>query len=211
MLGHAPSGAKRLVAVRPMIILGFLFIGFVRSVGLASCADDQRRPGSSQLVGPWHAGAPSVPRIASQRSEAASADLSSVKSATGTRPPTNRYGLSVKEQRWPWVLTAGLMLASAVAAAWSTYLYWLPCHGSMLDGTLIQPYTDDGRSYEEFENDPAVKARMFACERRMDGDDAPWTSELNIAATALLGVAWLALVPGMRWQARTKAVAHFPV
>jgi hypothetical protein len=39
----------------------------------------------------------------------------------------------------------------------------------MLDGTLIQPYTDDGRSYEEFEKlDPAVKARMFACERRTE-------------------------------------------
>jgi hypothetical protein len=28
----------------------------------------------------------------------------------------------VKEQRWPWLLTAVLMLASAVAAAWATYL-----------------------------------------------------------------------------------------
>ena len=31
----------------------------------------------------------------------------------------------VREQRWPWLLTAGLMLASAAAAAWSTYLSWL--------------------------------------------------------------------------------------
>jgi hypothetical protein len=31
----------------------------------------------------------------------------------------------VKEQRWPWLVTAGLMLASAAAAAWSTYLDWL--------------------------------------------------------------------------------------
>ena len=47
----------------------------------------------------------------------------------------NRYGLSVKEQRRPWLLTAGLMLAAAVAAAWSTYLYWLPWRGTMLEGT----------------------------------------------------------------------------
>jgi hypothetical protein len=33
---------------------------------------------------------------------------------------------------------------------------------------------------------------------------------LNIATTALLGVAWLALVLGMRWQPRTKAVAALP-
>jgi hypothetical protein len=83
----------------------------------------------------------------------------------------NRYGLSVRAQRRPWLLTATLMLASAAAAAWSTYLHWLPCQGRMLRGTIIQPYADDGPSYEEFAKlDPAVKARMFACEARMAGD-----------------------------------------
>jgi hypothetical protein len=38
----------------------------------------------------------------------------------------NRYGLSVREQRRPWLLTAGLMLAAAAAKGLSTYLYWLP-------------------------------------------------------------------------------------
>ena len=107
------------------------------------------------------------------------------------------------------------MLTSAVAAAWSTYLYWLPCRGSMLEGTLIHPYTDDGRSYEEFEKlDPAVKARLFACDARMDGDisgQAPWTSELLVLAMALAGLAWLTLVVALRWQLRTKAVAAVPV
>jgi hypothetical protein len=120
----------------------------------------------------------------------------------------------MKEQRWPWLLAAGLMLTSAVAAAWSTYLYWLPCRGSMLDGTLIHPYTDDGRSYEEFEKlDPAVKARLFACDARMDGDisgQAPWTSELLVLAMALAGLAWLTLVLALRWQLKTKAVAAVP-
>jgi hypothetical protein len=120
----------------------------------------------------------------------------------------------VKEQRWPWLLAAGLMLTSAVAAAWSTYLYWLPCQGSMLEGTLIHPYTDDGGSYEEFEKlDPAVKARLFACDARMDGDisgQAPGTSELIVLAMALAGLAWLTLVVALRWQLRTKAVAALP-
>jgi hypothetical protein len=61
--------------------------------------------------------------------------------------------------------------------------------------------------------DPAVKARLFACDARMDGDisaQAPWTSELHVAATALLGVAWLILVVGLRRQLRTKAVAALP-
>jgi hypothetical protein len=120
----------------------------------------------------------------------------------------------VKEQRWPWLLAAGLMLTSAVAAAWSTYLYWLPCRGSMLEGTLIQPSSGDGRTYEEFERlDPAVKAAMRACEARMDGDisgQAPWTSEMFVLAMALAGLAWLTLVVGLRWQLRTRAVAALP-
>ncbi len=120
----------------------------------------------------------------------------------------------MREQRWPWLLTAALMLASAVAAAWSTYLYWLPCRGTMLEGTLLQPFSGDGRTYEEYEKlDPAVKASMDACLRRMDGDitgQAPWTSELLVLAMALAGVAWLTLVFCLRWQLRTKAVAALP-
>jgi hypothetical protein len=120
----------------------------------------------------------------------------------------------VKEQRWPWLLAAGLMLTSAVAAAWSTYLYWLPCRGSMLEGTLIHPSSGDGRSYEEYTKlDPAIKAAMRACEARMDGDiseQAPWTSELLVLAMALAGLAWLTLVLALRWQLRTKALAALP-
>jgi hypothetical protein len=120
----------------------------------------------------------------------------------------------VKEQRWPWLLAAGLMLTSAVAAAWSTYLYWLPCRGSMLEGTLIHPSSGDGRTYEEYTKlDPAIKAAMRACEARMDGDisgQAPWTSELQVLAMALAGLAWLTLVVALRWQLRTKAVAAVP-
>ena len=100
------------------------------------------------------------------------------------------------------------MLAAAAATGRSTYLYWLPCRG---EGTIIHPTGDDGGCYEDFGRFAfAFDTKMFACDRRMDGGDAPWTSELNIAATALLGVAWLALVLGMRWQLRTKAVAALP-
>jgi hypothetical protein len=117
----------------------------------------------------------------------------------------------VKEQRGLWLRTVALMLLSAVAAGWSTYLHWLPCRGTMLEGTIIHPRVGDGRSYEEFEKlDPAVKATLLACDRRMDGDQGPWESELNVVALALLGVAWLALVLGLRWQLRTKEVAALP-
>jgi hypothetical protein len=86
------------------------------------------------------------------------------------------------------------MLASAVAAAWSTYLYWLPCQGSMssdecwrrMESGVVIPYPPE----------PA--------------EQGPWVSELGVAAAVLLGVAWLALVLGLRWQLRTKAVAALP-
>jgi hypothetical protein len=104
----------------------------------------------------------------------------------------------VKEQRWPWLVTAGLMLAAASATGRSTYLYWLPCRGSMLRG-IIHGYGNAKFSDE--------------CSWQMDGDNAsvmPWTSDLNLVAMALLGVAWLTLVLGLRWQLRTKAVAVLP-
>jgi hypothetical protein len=90
------------------------------------------------------------------------------------------------------------MLAAAVATGRSTYLYWLPCRGSMLRG-IIQGY-GHGKFSDE-------------CSWQMDGDNAsvmPWTSDLNLVAMALLGVAWLTLVLGLRWQLRTKAVAVLP-
>jgi hypothetical protein len=87
------------------------------------------------------------------------------------------------------------MLAAAAAAGRSTYLYWLPCRGSM----YYHGYDEDKFS--------------DLCLRRMDGGNAsemPWESELNMAAMALLGVAWLTLVLGLRWRLRTKTVAALP-
>jgi hypothetical protein len=75
------------------------------------------------------------------------------------------------------------MLAAAVAAGWSTYLYWLPCRASMVSA---------------------------ACWRRMGTPQAPWVSELGLAATALAGVAWLTLVLRLPWQLRTRVVAALP-
>jgi hypothetical protein len=104
----------------------------------------------------------------------------------------------VTERRWPWLLAAAVMLASAVAAGWSTYLHWLPCQGNMLSGSIIYGYDHVGPDFSD------------ACLRRMDGDQGPWESELNIIAMALLGVAWLTLVLGLRWRLRTRAVAALP-
>jgi hypothetical protein len=104
----------------------------------------------------------------------------------------------VGEQRWPWLLTAALMLASAVAAAWSTCLNWLPCQGSMPDECWRR--MDAGISFTGV-GFPYLPDLAKA---------PPWVSELGTAATALVGVAWLTLVLGMRWQLKTKAVAALP-
>jgi hypothetical protein len=107
----------------------------------------------------------------------------------------------VTEQRWPWLVTAGLMLAAAAATVRSTYLYWLPCRGSMLRGSIINDYVNVGRKFSP------------GCKQAMDGDVAlvvPWTSELNLVAMALLGVAWLTLIVGLPWRLRTRAVAALP-
>ena len=96
---------------------------------------------------------------------------------------------------------SGLMLAAAAASARSTYLYWLPCKGSMLRGSFINYYVDVGRKFSP------------GCKQAMDGDVAlvvPWTSGLNLVAMALLGVAWLTLIVGLRWRWRTRAVAALP-
>jgi hypothetical protein len=104
----------------------------------------------------------------------------------------------VREQRWPWLLTAALMLASAVAAAWSTCLNWLPCQGSMPDECWRR--MDAGISFTGV-GFPYLPDLAKA---------PPWVSELGTAATALVGMAWLTLVLGMRWQLKTKAVAALP-
>jgi hypothetical protein len=93
------------------------------------------------------------------------------------------------------------MLVAAAATGRSTYLYWLPCRGSMLKGSVLNYYVEVGRKFSP------------ACKQVMDGDVAlivPWTSGLNLVAMALLGVAWLTLVVGLWWHWRTRVVAALP-
>jgi hypothetical protein len=114
----------------------------------------------------------------------------------------------MREPRWPWLLAAALLLASAMAVIWSTYLHWLPCRGSMLSATILHGYAY-GPDFSD------------ACRRRMDAGApfpyppepaarTPWAAELGVAATGLAGLAWLTLMLGQRWSARAKAVAALP-
>lgn len=92
------------------------------------------------------------------------------------------------------------MSGAAVAAAWATYLYWLPCRGSMLVGTSLS-------SGQDFPQD---------CLRRMDtglpfshdvGVQISWVRELSLVALAACSLAWLVLVLGLSWSFKTKVVA----
>ena len=98
--------------------------------------------------------------------------------------------------RWPWLLGSALLLAAGAAAAWSTYLYWLPCEGSMLSGSVLRDYAY-GQDFSD------------ACLRRMDsgtpfpfpitGPEAtPGSPELAVAAMVLGGLAWAVIVLGSR-------------
>lgn len=109
-------------------------------------------------------------------------------------------------RRWRWAAVAMLLLAAA-ATARATYLFWLPCRGSMTGGLIVVHATDV----------PIADA----CLRQMDSgtpfpyppDDALYPTAgpvLAAVAMALVGLAWSALVLSLRWRLRTTVVAVVP-
>lgn len=117
----------------------------------------------------------------------------------------------MRERRWPWAVTSVLLLLAAGAAAWSTYLHWLPCKGAFFSSSLLRGYRyGPGPGFSD------------ACLRRMDAGGLPfpyppnpaeqtaWSAELAVVGMVLAGTAWLVLVLGARWSLRTKAVAVLP-
>lgn len=117
----------------------------------------------------------------------------------------------MRDRRFPWMVTSVLLLASGVAAAWSTYLHWSPCRGALLSYSVLMGYQHGpGPGFSD------------ECLRWMDAGSLPFPSpsdawehtqgsaEWAVAAMVLAGSAWLALVLGMRWSVRTKVVALLP-
>ena len=92
-----------------------------------------------------------------------------------------------------FLLTELLLIAASGVVVWVTYLGWVPCAGSMLEGTQFDPTPHDWNFSK-------------ACHEAMDhGDGFPISSwlesplqqtvnGLNAIALLLLGVAWLLLV-----------------
>jgi hypothetical protein len=69
----------------------------------------------------------------------------------------------------------------------------------MLRGSIIHGYDYDGGNFSDL------------CLRRMDGDQGPWESELQVVAMVLLRVAWLTLVLGCAGGRRLRPSRHFRV
>ncbi len=111
-------------------------------------------------------------------------------------------------RRWPWLVSAVLLLVAGGTAGVATYLFWLPCRGSMLDGSLFGPRGDIAFS--------------DACLERMDsGTPFPYPTALGehentsallaAAAIALTALAWLPVALGLGWRSRSRLVALLPV
>lgn len=109
--------------------------------------------------------------------------------------------------RWPWWGAAGLLTAAAVLTARSLQLHWLPCRGTVLEALVMTPWRELDLSE--------------ACLRRMDtglpfpypaepAEQVPWATELGVLAVALAALAWVLVVPTLRWSARSVVVALLP-
>ncbi len=111
-------------------------------------------------------------------------------------------------RRWPWLMSAVFLLVAGGTAGVATYLFWLPCRGSMLDGSILGL----GGAIEFSD----------ACLERMDsGTPFPYPEALGegvtasamfaAAAIALTALAWLPVAFGLGWRARSRLVALLPV
>jgi hypothetical protein len=111
------------------------------------------------------------------------------------------------DRRWPWWVATACLLGSGITAGVATYRHWMPCEGSLLAETVLEPFGPRVDFSDE-------------CLRRMDGgalfpvpdvaERAPGVVALGGTAMMLAGFAWLVLVLAMRWSGRTRAVAVLP-
>lgn len=103
--------------------------------------------------------------------------------------------------RFGYLFLSGAVLAAAVAAGIATWLEWLPCRGSMLNGSILLGYQYPAEFTE-------------ACLMRMDGSDAvplaAGTLEARALSALLLGLGWLAFASRLRLPTLLRAVVLLP-
>jgi hypothetical protein len=107
-----------------------------------------------------------------------------------------------------WLIAAFLIAAGVTVEAIAVALYWQPCAGSMLSGSVLNGY----RSEQAFTNECAAamdQAQMFALPSAGSG----WTvvGSLGAFAALLLAASWLVVLHGLRAAMPAKLIAALPV
>jgi len=112
-------------------------------------------------------------------------------------------------RRWPWKLSALLLAAAAVTAGLATYLFWLPCRGSMLRGSFLFP-VGTGSEFSDaclVQMDTGTPFPFLA-----DGAHQTWSSsQVAGVSIVLAALAWLPPAFGLGWRQRTRAALSLPV
>ena len=106
-----------------------------------------------------------------------------------------------------WLLSAALIFAGAALEAVAVTLYWRPCAGTMLNGSILRGY----RYESEFTAECLAamdRAPMFM----LPQPGAGWTlvGSLGAAAGILLAGAWLVLLPALRVPVMVRLAAAIP-
>lgn len=106
-----------------------------------------------------------------------------------------------------WLLAAALIAAGAALEAAAVTLYWRPCAGSMLNGSILRGYRYDSDFTAECLT-AMDEAPMFA----LPQPGAGWTliGSLGAAAAILLASAWLVLLPALRLPRMVTLAAALP-
>lgn len=118
------------------------------------------------------------------------------------------YARCVRGRSKLWLLSAALIAAGAALEAAAVMLYWRPCAGSMLNGSVLRGY----RYESEFTAECLAamdRAPMFVLPQPGSG----WTLMGSLGATAglLLAAAWLVLLPALRLPRIVTLTAALPV
>lgn len=113
----------------------------------------------------------------------------------------------VRQKSKLWLSSATLIAGGAAVYAAAVTLYWRPCAGSMLNGSILRGY----RYESEFTEDCLI-AMDQAPGFHLPELGAGWTpiGSLGVVAALLLSAAWWVLLPALQVPKRTRLVAALP-
>lgn len=106
-----------------------------------------------------------------------------------------------------WLLSAAMIAAGAALEAAAVVLYWRPCEGSMLNGSILRGYR-----YESEFTAACLAAMDQATVFGLPQPGSGWTvvGSLGAAAGVLLAAAWLVLLPALRLPRMVTLAAALP-